>query len=136
MANSKAQPQSRNLGMDRWVQFAYVGVFLLSFWFLDHLFVDVAAFVAEKMNTADPDPNYLTLGAATAAGLIALVLYRNPGVNRFSRDVAYELEHVTWPTKDETWSNTVVVVIVSIIAAVILGVFDAVWSAVTDLIYK
>ena len=47
-----------------------------------------------------------------------------------------ELRKVTWPTRKETWSQTIVVLIVSIIAAVILGVYDAVWSHITDLPYN
>ena len=46
-----------------------------------------------------------------------------------------ELSKVSWPTRKETWSQTIVVIIVSIIAAVILGVFDAVWAQITDFIY-
>ncbi|MAR55550.1 MAG: preprotein translocase subunit SecE [Rickettsiales bacterium] len=65
----------------------------------------------------------------------AVALYRNENVYRFARAVAVELSHVTWPSRQETWSNTLVVIIVSAVAAVILGAFDAAWSAVTDLIY-
>jgi preprotein translocase subunit SecE len=43
---------------------------------------------------------------------------------------------VSWPTRKETWSQTIVVLIVSVIAAIILGVYDAVWSHITDLIYN
>ena len=32
--------------------------------------------------------------------------------------------------------STVVVIVTSLIAAVIIGTFDAAWSAITDLIYK
>jgi preprotein translocase SecE subunit len=49
--------------------------------------------------------------------------------------VAVELASVTWPTRKETWGNTVVVFVVSLVAAIIIGLFDAGWSAVTDLIY-
>lgn len=135
MDETNPPTQTGTLGIERWVQFAYVGMFLLSFWFLDHLFVDVAAFVAEKANIADPNPTILTGVAAIVSMLLALFLYKNEKVNKFSREVAHELEHVTWPTREATWSNTMVVMVVSVIAAVILGVFDAAWSAVTDLIY-
>ena len=135
MAETEQPTQTGQLGIERWVQFAYVGVFLLSFWLLDHLAVDVAAFVAEKANIADPNPTILTAGAAIASMLIAFFLYRNEKVNKFSREVAHELENVTWPSREDTWSNTLVVMVVSVIAAIILGAFDAAWSAVTDLIY-
>ena len=133
--NNERTGTTRSLGMDRWVQFAFVGLFLFSFWFLDHLFADVGVFVAEQANIADPNPLYLTLAAGVISVLIAIGMYRNEKVNRFSKEVAFELEHVTWPSREETWSNTVIVMIVSAISAVILGIFDYVWAAVTGLIY-
>ena len=53
----------------------------------------------------------------------------------FVVEVCVELSKVTWPTRKETWSQTIVVIVVSIIAAIILGVFDAFWAQITDLIY-
>ncbi len=136
MADENTQPtHSGALGMERWVQFAFVGLFVFCFWFLDHLAADIGAFVAEKANIADPNPNFLTAGSGVLALLISIALYRHKKVNKFSREVAGELEHVTWPTREETWSNTVVVMVVSAIAAVILGIFDWAWAAVTNLIY-
>ena len=43
---------------------------------------------------------------------------------------------MAWPSRKETSASTIVVIITSIIAAGILGAFDAVWSTITDLIYK
>ena len=126
---------SGTLGIERWVQFAYVAIFLLFFWLLDHLFANIGAFVSEKMNTADMDPTLITAISVVVSLLLAFLMFRNKNINKFSYEVAHELEHVTWPSRKETWSNTLVVMFVSAISAVILGVFDAVWSAVTDLIY-
>jgi len=126
---------SGTLGIERWVQFAYVAIFLLFFWLLDHLFANIGAFASEKMNTADMDPTLITAISVVVSLLLAFFMFRNKNINKFSYEVAHELEHVTWPSRKETWSNTLVVMFVSAISAVILGVFDAVWSAVTDLIY-
>jgi preprotein translocase subunit SecE len=123
------------LGIERWVQFAFIGAALLSFWFLDHLFADVAAFVAQKADLSTPNPTIVTAASALISIILAAMMYRNDRIHGFSREVAVELSHVTWPTRQETWSNTLVVIVVSAIAAVILGTFDAAWSAVTDLIY-
>ena len=57
-------------------------------------------------------------------------------IHTFVLEVCVELSKVSWPTRKETWSQTVVVLIVSVIAAIILGVYDAVWSHITDLIYN
>ena len=82
--------------------------------------------------TARPSP----LRLASSAFIAAVVAYRSKKVHTFVVEVCVELSKVTWPTRKETWSQTIVVLIVSVIAAVILGVYDAVWSHITDLIYN
>ena len=134
MAMEDTKPTG-TLGIERWVQFAFIGSALLMFWFIDHLAADVAAFASEKADLSTPNPTLVTAASAITAIVIAALLYRSPRVHTFAREVAVELSHVTWPTRQETWSNTLVVMVVSAIAAVILGAFDAVWAAVTDLIY-
>jgi preprotein translocase subunit SecE len=42
---------------------------------------------------------------------------------------------VTWPTAKEVRAATIVVIVMSIIAAVILFAFDFVWSNLTELVY-
>ncbi len=121
---------AKALGLERWVQFGFIGVALVAFYLLDKLVHLVWDFWAE------PDPAIVT-GAAAVGGLITgFVLYKHPKVNRFTHDVAGELSKVTWPTRKETWANTVVVVVTSIIAAIIIFLFDMAWSSITDLIYK
>lgn len=134
MAMEDSKPTG-TLGIERWVQFAFIGMALLMFWFIDHLASDLSAFAAQKLDLSTPNPNIVTAASALVAIVLAVWMYRNEKTHQFSREVAVELSHVTWPTRQETWSNTLVVVIVSAIAAVILGAFDAAWSAVTDLIY-
>ncbi len=45
------------------------------------------------------------------------------------------MKKVTWPTAKEVRSATLVVIVMAIVAAVILGVFDFVWSNLTELVY-
>jgi preprotein translocase SecE subunit len=134
MAMEDTKPTG-TLGIERWVQFAFIGAALLLFWFLDHLFTDVAAFVVEKADLSTPNPTLVTAGSALVSIIAAAMMYRSEKIHTFAREVAVELSHVTWPGRQETWSNTLVVIIVSAISAVIIGAFDAAWSAVTDLIY-
>lgn len=134
MAMEDSKPTG-TLGIERWVQFAFIGMALLMFWFIDHLASDLSAFAAQKLDLSTPNPNIVTAASAIVSILLAAWMYRKESTNKFSREVAVELSHVTWPSRQETWSNTLVVIIVSAIAAVILGAFDAAWSAVTDLIY-
>ena len=49
-------------------------------------------------------------------------------------EVIVELTKVAWPTKDETQKGTLIVIIVVIIAGIILGIFDYLWSIVLKLI--
>jgi preprotein translocase subunit SecE len=75
----------------------------------------------------------------TVAGLVALVggviAYRNERVHGLAQEIAAECKKVSWPTAKEVKAGTIVVVIMTIISATILGVFDMVWSKVTELIY-
>ncbi len=135
MAMDEESIPTGTLGIERWVQFAFIGGALLTFWFVDHLMQDLVEWGTMKMNMATPNPTIVTAASGIGAILAMVVAYRNPKVNKFANEVAVELAQVTWPDRKETWSNTVIVFVVSIIAAVILGVFDAAWSTVTDLIY-
>jgi preprotein translocase SecE subunit len=57
-------------------------------------------------------------------------------VSRVSSEIVGELARVSWPSRDEIQAATIIVIITSIIASIIVGAFDAAWSSLTDLIYK
>jgi len=135
MAMEEDNKPTGMLGIERWVQFGFIGGALVMFWLLDNMLGRIVEFVARKANMATPNPTLVTAAAAIVAIVAAAGMYRHKKIGKFAREVAVELANVTWPTRQETYSQTVVVIIVSIIAAIILGVFDAAWSAVTDLIY-
>ena len=117
----KARPTG-TLGVERWVQFAYAACAITLAWFLIKLTGSVWTLLADTVD-AVPEPND------------TVIAYRSKRVHTFVVEVCVELSKVTWPTRKETWSQTIVVIIVSIIAAIILGLFDAAWSTITDLIY-
>ena len=79
-------------------------------------------------------PLLAALGVAVGGGL-AFYLWRHERTNQLAREVVGELSRVAWPTKQELSASTVVVIVASIIAAVILGLFDAFWSWLTGVIY-
>ena len=70
---------------------------------------------------------------ALVAGSVA---YRHPRAQEFSNEVVVELLKVTWPTKKETKSATIVVLVTTLIIATILGLFDFVWAELTGIIYS
>ncbi|GAB5542645.1 MAG: preprotein translocase subunit SecE [Sandaracinaceae bacterium] len=122
--------EAKTLGMERWVQFAFVVIAILTFYLSDKLISFVWGYFAEPEGT-------LVSGVAAIIGILTgFLLYRHPKVRPLADEVAGELSKVTWPTRQETWRNTIVVIITSIIAAAYLGIFDSIWSAFTDLIYS
>lgn len=124
------QYHHRTLGLARWVQLAFMALGAL----LLMVFDKTITIIWDKF--AEPDPLVVTALSAVLAVGTAIYAYRHPTVSRLANEVVGELAKVAWPTRDEVQVSTVVVIITSIIAAVIVGVFDAAWSAITDLIYK
>ena len=49
-----------------------------------------------------------------------------------SLEIAAELRKVTWPSLAETRAATIAVIVASLIAAVLLGLFDVFWQFLTD----
>lgn len=76
-----------------------------------------------------------TIVGFVAAAIIAVIVWRIPRTQTVSLEVALELRRVTWPTLRETRAATIAVIVASAIAAVILGVFDMVWSWLSSHIY-
>jgi preprotein translocase subunit SecE len=120
----------KTLGVERWVQLAFMVAALLLVWVYDHLINAVWYLFA------DPSETIATVGAVFLGIVTAIALYRHKPSYSLTHEVAEELSKVTWPTRKETSSSTVVVVVASIIAAFVLFMFDTVWAAVTDLVYK
>ncbi len=69
------------------------------------------------------------------AAITAIVVWRIPKTQQVSLEVALELRRVTWPTLRETRAATIAVIVASAISAVVLGVFDMVWSWLSAKIY-
>ncbi len=82
-----------------------------------------------------PNSFAIGTGAFLVAGLVTLMLWRNEEIFQLASEVTGELKKVTWPTRKETFNSTIVVIVTSIIASLILGVFDGVWAWVTRQIY-
>jgi preprotein translocase subunit SecE len=82
-----------------------------------------------------PSESKISVVAAIVAGVAAIVLYRNDRVYHLANEVTSELKKVTWPTAKEVRTATLTVILMAIISAAILGVFDFVWTNVTELVY-
>jgi preprotein translocase subunit SecE len=136
MVENKDTSTATTLGLSKYVHVMYfVGTVVVGW-----LMVQITETVWTSMNlsiTAVPPPNKpleVVIGGATAV-FIAVYLWRHPKVNNLAMEIVVELSKVTWPTRKELSASTVVVIILSIIASIILGLFDFFWAWCTDLIY-
>jgi len=82
-----------------------------------------------------PSEFKMSLVAAIGAIVVGITLYRNDRVYHLANEVTSELKKVTWPTAKEVRAATVVVIVMAVTSAVILFLFDLVWSGLTDLVY-
>ncbi len=76
------------------------------------------------------------LSATTLLGLVAgvltfLALRRHRGTSEFVESAIAEVEQVSWPSRDETVSNTGIVVSAALGFGVLMFVYDFSWSQIT-----
>ena len=128
--SAPAAVSTRGLGLNRWVQYVFVLVAAFVFWLADKLITVAYQYFDE------PNDVVVTAISAVIGVGVALGLYRNEKSHRLVVDVVSELSKVSWPSRKETYASTIIVIVTSIIAAAIVGSFDFVWSAITDLLYK
>jgi len=124
--------------MQRFVNIAYVLAGLLSWVISAKVFGAVMDLISRGLDkpligTGFARSDLLGLVCGIAVG-IALKMNRN--VNTWALEVANELKKVTWPSWEETKLSTVVVIITSIVVAIILGLFDALWAFLSTAIYS
>jgi len=84
---------------------------------------------------APPSDTMMSLSAAVGALAISAFMYKSDKYYYLANEVATELKKVTWPTAKEVRTSTFVVIVMTIISAIILGLFDFVWSRLTELVY-
>ena len=82
-----------------------------------------------------PSELKISIASALIAITAAVIMYSNDRMYTLANEVSGELKKVTVPTANEVRSATIVVIVMAIISAIILGLFDLVWSKLTDLVY-
>jgi preprotein translocase SecE subunit len=65
-----------------------------------------------------------------AASALFCLLHRP--TRQVAGEVVEELAKVSWPTRAETGSATVVVIVTVVICSLFLGFFDVMWRAISD----
>jgi preprotein translocase subunit SecE len=51
---------------------------------------------------------------------------------KFLGEVKQEMKHVSWPTRQQAWGYTILVVILSLLLAVYLGAFDFLFTSLIE----
>jgi preprotein translocase subunit SecE len=62
-------------------------------------------------------------------------IYRKERIRNWADEVAAELTHVTWPTRETVMNGTLVVVVASMVATVYVAILDRFWGFLTTLVY-
>ena len=119
----------------RLVAIGYVVLGLLAGLFLEHvLLVGFGAFGPTQPLTRPLYNDWtwssvIGLAIAAAAGLY---LWKLPRTHDVSLEIATELKRVSWPTMAETRAASIAVIVATVIAALLLGMFDVFWQFLTD----
>jgi preprotein translocase subunit SecE len=85
--------------------------------------------------TKIPSESTTTIIAAVGALGLTTFFYKSDRAYGRIDEIASELKKVTWPSAKEVRSATIVVIVMSIIAAIILFIFDLTWSKITESVY-
>jgi preprotein translocase subunit SecE len=119
----------------RIVQIGLVGLGILTGLFLEHVFLVGFGAWSVTQPLTRPLWNDWTwssfIGLAIAGGA-ALYIWMTPKLRDVALDIVAELRKVSWPGIPETRAATVAVIVASIIAAALLGLFDVCWQFLTD----
>jgi len=78
----------------------------------------------------------LSNGIGVAVGFVAMmVAWKNIRLRTLAMETIEELAAVTWPSKDETTTATIVVMITATTASVVIFLMDRFWNWITNTIY-
>jgi preprotein translocase subunit SecE len=118
-----------NKAIGRYVTLAFIGAAILLAYVITRGLHE--GFVLAGMEDVALAGKTLTI-SNLVGGLVAIVAgvvcFRHPTVKTLADEVALELSKVTWPSREETWAATMVVIATVAISGAYLGFFDAIWS--------
>jgi preprotein translocase subunit SecE len=124
----------------RIVQIGYVVLATLAGLFTEHLLTAIFGLWAVTQPLTRPlwssdaggtwtYTSFIGLGLVYGA---AIYMYRRPDIREASIDIVAELRKVSWPSWAETRAATIAVIVASLVAAILLGLFDVFWQFLTD----
>jgi preprotein translocase subunit SecE len=119
----------------RIVAIGYIVLALLAGFFLEHVLLAVFGSFSVTQPLTRPLWNDWTWSSVIGLGSsfgAAFYLWKNPRTHEVSLEIVAELRKVSWPGLAETRAATVAVIVASLIAAALLGLFDVLWQFLTD----
>ena len=119
----------------RMVAIGYIALALLTGFFLEHVLL--AGFGGFTLTQPLTRPLWNDWTWSSVIGLLiafgaAFYLWTNAKTRDVSFEIAAELRKVSWPGLAETRAATIAVIVASLIAAALLGLFDVLWQFLTD----
>ncbi len=120
-------PVSLQLGVQKYL---YTGYFVGGF---------IVAYLVHQIATKILGEGHDAM--ATVAGGVAGIAavygtWKNKRLHTLSQEVLDELVAVSWPTRQETYTATVVVVLTSVVSSMVIFFLDRFWSWFTDMIFR
>ena len=103
--------------------------------FLEHVLLAVFSNFGPTQPLTRPlwsEWTWCTIIGLGLTGATAVYLWVNQKTHETSMEIVAELRKVSWPGLAETRAATIAVIVASMIAAVLLGLFDVFWQFVTD----
>ncbi len=117
---------------DRYVFIGIAALALITAFPVAHALTWLFAYVGIANPRVFADLSLTNLTAYCIAFAAFLFCILHAPTRKVAGEVVEELAKVSWPTRAETGSATVVVIVTVIISSVFLGVFDIMWRAITD----
>ena len=125
-----------NLGTRRFVYAAYLagalGIAFLLTKIIDLVWVKVQA---SRPTLGDPRDEIVMPIAAVIGAALAAYYWKRTRTRQLAEEVALELSKVTWPTKDEVFNSTSIVLLATLFATLFFFVMDQLWNYLTRLVF-
>ncbi len=119
----------------RLVAIGYVVLALATGLFLEHVLLTAFGAWGPTQPLTRPllgEWTWCTVIGVGLAAATAIWLWMTPKTHDVSLEIAAELRKVSWPNMAETRAATIAVIVASVIAALLLGMFDVLWQFLTD----
>jgi len=118
------------MGDKKYIHLAFMVGALIASWFFIQTTDLVWSYFAR--------PNQLIgnfIGIIIGMGLVGYFWLKESSFMWMSH-IVHELKRVTWPSKQETYGATIVVLVTVFISAALMGFFDTIWSFATKYLLK